>query len=230
MFAITIDAGSRTGVRVADRPELWYFLTPARVEINQTSRTNPAPPDGTATRSASVSVLPMVTGGDMMYVPKGAVRNVAAAGQPVKAVIVVAPGGREGTARGGALPTPAYDPKPTAPPSPKVLPATGARTYGPATIFLEPAVVKDAPYAASILTLAGGAAVPEHVHAHETELLFVLEGGGTMTIEGQQVAVTSSSVVQIPPNTKHAFTASSDVRAVQLYTPAGPEQRFKKKP
>jgi hypothetical protein len=35
-------------------------------------------------------------------------------------------------------------------------------------------------------------------------------------------------VVQIPPNTPHAFTASAAVRAVQVYTPAGPEQRFKK--
>jgi quercetin dioxygenase-like cupin family protein len=37
-----------------------------------------------------------------------------------------------------------------------------------------------------------------------------------------------TSVIQIPPNTKHAFAAgSSKVRGVQLYTPAGPEQRFK---
>ena len=54
----------------------------------------------------------------------------------------------------------------------------------------------------------------------------VLEGTGTMTSR-PDVAVTPTSVIQIPPNTKHAFTASADVRAVQIYTPAGPEQRFK---
>jgi hypothetical protein len=42
------------------------------------------------------------------------------------------------------------------------------------------------------------------------------------------VAVTPTSVIQIPPNTKHAFAATAAVRAVQVYTPAGPEQRFKK--
>jgi quercetin dioxygenase-like cupin family protein len=80
-----------------------------------------------------------------------------------------------------------------------------------------------------VLQLPKGASVPEHVHAKETEMLYVLAGAGTMTIAGTQVAVTPTSVIQIPPNTKHAFTASDDVRAVQLYTPAGPEQRFKKK-
>jgi quercetin dioxygenase-like cupin family protein len=41
--------------------------------------------------------------------------------------------------------------------------------------------------------------------------------------------VTPTSVIQIPPNTKHAFAATAAVRALQVYTPAGPEQRFKKK-
>jgi quercetin dioxygenase-like cupin family protein len=102
------------------------------------------------------------------------------------------------------------------------------RTYGVATIFLDKLIDKTTPLAASILELAAGATVAEHVHAAETELLYILDGSGTMTINGQAVAVTPTSVVQIPPNTKHAFTATSRVRAVQIYTPPGPEQRFKK--
>jgi len=50
-----------------------------------------------------------------------------------------------------------------------------------------------------------------------------------MTIAGTEVAVTPTSVIQIPPNTKHSFAAKEAVRALQIYTPAGPEQRFKKK-
>ena len=45
-----------------------------------------------------------------------------------------------------------------------------------------------------------------------------------------RVPVTATSVIQIPPSTKHAFVATAAVRAVQIYTPAGPEQRFKQKP
>ena len=79
-----------------------------------------------------------------------------------------------------------------------------------------------------MLQLPGGAKVPEHVHATETELLYVLAGSGTMTIAGTSLPVIATSVIQIPPNTKHAFVAAEAVRAVQIYTPAGPEQRFKR--
>ena len=61
----------------------------------------------------------------------------------------------------------------------------------------------------------------------ETELLYVLAGGGTLTVGGVDLPVTPTTVVQIPKQTKHAFTATSAVRAVQIYTPAGPEQQFK---
>jgi quercetin dioxygenase-like cupin family protein len=190
MFGVTLTAA--TGPRLADRAELWYFLKPGTV-------------DGKP-----------VAAGDMAYVPAKATRDIG----PTEAMVVVVPGGREGTARAGALPTPAADKAGGA----KLFPAAAAKTYGPATIFVETPEL-----AASILSLPKGATVPEHVHAKETEVLYVLAGAGTMTIAGTQVPVTSTSVIQIPPNTKHAFTASDDVRAVQVYTPSGPEQRFKKK-
>jgi quercetin dioxygenase-like cupin family protein len=208
MFEVAIAAGGSTGWRKAEKPEVWYFLGPARV-------TNPP-----STKAAYRDVA----AGDMMYVEAGEVRDVAAV-QDVHAVIVTAPGGREGSARAGALPTPNAQPGKKAV---RILPASGAKTYGPATIYLEPALAKGAPFAASVLKLPAGAKVPEHVHAQETEMLYILEGSGTMTIAGQQVAVTPTSVIQIPPNTKHAFAATAAVRAVQVYTPAGPEQRFKK--
>jgi len=189
MFGVKLTAA--TGPRLADRAELWYFLAPGSV-------------DGKP-----------VAAGDMALVPAKAVRDIG----PTEAVVVVVPGGREGAARAGALPTP-----PAAKGSgAKVFPASAAKTYGPATIFVETPQL-----AASILTLPKGTTVAEHVHAKETEVLYVLAGAGTMTIAGTQVPVTPTSVIQIPPNTKHAFTASEDVRSVQVYTPSGPEQRFKK--
>lgn len=211
MFELAIANGGTTGWRKAERAELWYFLGDARVSN----------PD--AVKGASRNVLP----GEMMFVPAGGVRSVSAAGSDLHAVIVVVPGMREGSARAGALPTPEA---PASKTLPRIVPAAAAKTYGPATIFVEPATVKGAPLSASLLALGAGANVAEHVHARETEMLYVLEGSGTMTIAGQAVAVTPTSVIQIPPNTKHAFTATANVRALQIYTPAGPEQRFKKKP
>jgi quercetin dioxygenase-like cupin family protein len=205
MFEIAIAAGGTTGNRIADRAEVWYFLGPATVGGKP------------------------VAAGDMMYVRKGGAREVTAPKGDVHAVLVVVPGGREGTARAGALPTPPVTQVRSALVGPQLLPASAAKTYGPATIFAETATIHDPTLAASILTLSANTSVPEHVHANETELLYVLAGSGTMTVNGVALAVSPTSVVQIPKATKHAFTASADLRAVQIYTPAGPEQRFKAK-
>ena len=56
------------------------------------------------------------------------------------------------------------------------------------TIYAEPATIGNSTLAASLLALPAGAKVPEHVHATQTELLYVLEGSGTMTIAGTEVA------------------------------------------
>jgi len=210
MFELAIAAGGNTELRLADRAELWYFL--AAGEVRFAGRAHP------------------VAAGDMMYVPKGAARDVAAPAGDLHAVIVMVPGGREGAARAGALPTRLVPEgaKPAA--LPIVLPATGAKTFGPATIFADAAVIRDKTLAASILTLPANGQVAEHVHANESELLYLLAGSGTMTVNGVALPVVPTSVVQIPRNTRHAFTATSEVRAVQIYTPGGPEQRFKTRP
>jgi len=217
MVEVALAAGGATGLRSAPRAELWYFLHPATVEGA-----------GPASRRA-------VAAGDMMYVPAGAARDVLAGSQgEVRAVVVMTPGGREGSARAGALRTPEAGTAKAGVAGPVHLPAAAARRYprpaGAVTIFAEPATIKEPLLAASVLELPKGAAIPEHVHATESELLYILAGSGTMTVKGVPLAVLPSSVVQIPPGARHAFTAAEDVRAVQIYTPAGPEQRFKAPP
>jgi quercetin dioxygenase-like cupin family protein len=171
----------------------------------------------------------VVAAGDMMYVGAGVARDVHATSADLHAVIVIVPGGREGSARAGALPTRELgDAKPSG--TPIFLPAAKAKNYGPATLIAEPALTKAPAVYGGIIDLAAGTTVAEHVHAKETELLYILAGAGTMTVGETKLAVTTTTVVQVPPNTKHSFTATAAVRAVQFYTPAGPEQRFKVKP
>jgi putative monooxygenase len=208
MLEVAIAAGGTTTERSPDRAELWYFLGPATV------------------RGMGAGKPTMVAAGDMMYMRKGGAREILATSGDVHAVLVMVPGGPEGSARAGALPTPPVGAVRSALAGPIVLPAAKAKTYGPSTIYLE----GDAPLSASVLSVAAGASVPEHVHAKETELLYILSGTGTMTVKGVAQAITPTSVVQIPANTKHAFTATTAVRALQIYTPAGPEQRFKGTP
>jgi len=210
MFELAIAQGGTTGVRRADRAELWYFLGDGEVSW---------PAGG---RHA-------VAAGDMLYVPRGGARAIAAPSGSLHAMLVMVPGGREGAARGGALPTPEL-PAGVHPATPVVLPASRARTYGPAMIYADAAVIPDRSLAASLLAVPAGGRVAEHVHASETEMLYLLAGAGTLTVNGTALPITATSVVQIPRNTRHGFVATSDVRAVQIYTPAGPEQRFKAHP
>jgi quercetin dioxygenase-like cupin family protein len=213
MFELAIAGGGTTGLRRAERAELWYFLAAGRI----------GSPGGGSQPVAS---------GDMMYVPRGGAREVSAPAGDLHAMVVMVPGGREGAARAGALPTPAQGAV-TAGPRPKppvILPASAAKPHGPAMRYADAAQIPDRTLAASVLTLPAGAEVAEHVHAGEAELLYVLAGGGTLTVHGVALPVTPTSVVQIPRNTRHAFVATSEVRAVQIYTPAGPEQRFKAHP
>ena len=209
MFELAIAAGASTGLRRADRAELWYFLGAGQVGFAGARRA--------------------VASGDMMYAPKGAAREVAAATEDLHAVVVVVPGGREGAARGGALPTPeatgaaAGAAAGAAGPVPVILPAAGAKSFGPATIH-------DKTLAASLIALPANTKVAEHMHANETELWYMLAGAGTLTVNGVDLPIAPTSVVQIPKNAKHAFVVTTDCRALQIFTPAGPEQRFKARP
>ena len=69
--------------------------------------------------------------------------------------------------------------------------------------------------------------MPEHIHAKETELLYCTSGEGVLMVNGATLVLNDSSVVQIPPNTKHSAIGKATMRALQIYAPAGPEQRFK---
>ncbi|HMG20372.1 MAG TPA: cupin domain-containing protein, partial [Kofleriaceae bacterium] len=214
MFELAIAAGGTTGLRRADRAELWYFLAAGQV-------------------GSPAGARRAVAAGDMMYVPRGGAREVAAGAGDLHAMIAVAPGGREGAARGGALPTPelgAGGGSGARPRPPVVLPAAAARTQGSAAIYAGAAEVPDGSFAAAILALPAGAQLAEHRHAGQTELLYVLSGGGTLTVDGVPLPVTPSSVVQIPNNTRHALVVTSEVRAVQILTPADPAPRSKAHP
>jgi quercetin dioxygenase-like cupin family protein len=207
MLGVTLAAGATTGMRAADRDQLWYVTA------------NDATVNGT-----------VVSPGDMMFVPKGGTFEVAAKAGELHAVVVLVPGGKEGVARAGALPN--RDAAGQKAGGAIVLRARDAKSFcfdhsrasdcAGVTIVAEPTTIRASSLAASHLH-AGD--VPPHVHANETEMLYMESGGGTLVVAGTSLAVTESSVIQIPPGTQHAFTGT--LNALQIYTPAGPEQRFK---
>lgn len=210
MFEVGVEAGGSTGMRRADRAELWWFQSWK-------------PGDDVAIEVGKEQLA----AGDMLYVPAGAARDIRVTRGTLRAVVVMAPGGREGAGRSGALPTPEGTGKP-----PVVLRAKDMKATGIATIFLDSTSSLKPPFAASIIHFAADAKVPPHVHAHETELLYTFAATdgpvGTLTVAGVAQEVTSHAVVQIPPNTEHSYAGAAESFALQIYTPGGPEQRFKK--
>jgi mannose-6-phosphate isomerase-like protein (cupin superfamily) len=78
--------------------------------------------------------------------------------------------------------------------------------------------------------LAGTAPVSEHAHDKSWEVLCAVEAAGTFTLAGQPQRVGPRTCVYVPPGTKHSWQPDpgSTLSAVQLYSPPGPEQRFKK--
>lgn len=83
----------------------------------------------------------------------------------------------------------------------------------------------------TLLLMSKNAPVDTHVHATEWELLAIVDGDGELTRkEGGNVKTTSGTLVAIPPGVSHGYrpAGTTPTLAVQMYSPSGPEQRFKK--
>ncbi|MBX3228185.1 MAG: cupin domain-containing protein [Labilithrix sp.] len=76
--------------------------------------------------------------------------------------------------------------------------------------------------------LEGTAAVGEHRHETSAEILVAIEAAGTFTIDGKASRLGPRQIVTVPKDTPHAWTPDpgTNLVAVQLYAPPGPERRF----
>lgn len=88
---------------------------------------------------------------------------------------------------------------------------------------------------ASLSLLVGSktTAVPTHAHPQSDEILAAIDASGTLHLgdEGpvrEARQIRSGSITLVPKGMPHAWQpdGTSPLIAVQLYTPAGPEQRF----
>lgn len=98
---------------------------------------------------------------------------------------------------------------------------------GSAAIFFSAAA--GAPEASlALLSLQPGARVPEHVHEKSVELLYILEGEVEMSVAGEGFRAGAGTALRVPVNTRHgaAVVGKVPLKALQVYGPAGPEQRF----
>ncbi|MET1075432.1 MAG: cupin domain-containing protein [Umezawaea sp.] len=70
-----------------------------------------------------------------------------------------------------------------------------------------------------------GLVAPPHVHEHEEEAFFVLEGDFVFTVGHEEVQAGPGSYVYLPPGIRHGFRVESEVgRLYNTLTPGGFER------
>jgi mannose-6-phosphate isomerase-like protein (cupin superfamily) len=99
---------------------------------------------------------------------------------------------------------------------------------GSARILLEEKNTDSATFSLTVLEFPPGTELPRHAHTGASELLYVLSGGGKLTVGSETMPFGSDTALYIPPEQPHAAKiGAGGMSAVQIYAPAGPEQRFR---
>jgi len=75
-----------------------------------------------------------------------------------------------------------------------------------------------------------GAIVPQHSHEVSDEYITFEKGEGEITIGSDTYFVKDGDSFYIPKGTQHSYVnrGTKEAKFYQVYSPAGPEQRFKK--
>jgi quercetin dioxygenase-like cupin family protein len=79
-----------------------------------------------------------------------------------------------------------------------------------------------------VLEADPGAQIPRHVHPTSAELLYVVSGTGIVTVGVEPIPFGPDTAIHIPEGQPHIVNITGPDKAImiQLYAPAGPEQRF----
>lgn len=172
--------------------------------------------------------------GDAVFVAPGVMHGLEAHGdEPMTVVEIHAPAGAE---RHRASETPVVRPTAKLRGAAPIVRATARATSyaiaggkGKAVILFDAGTAVDDAASLVAMTLDPGVAIPTHRHDTSTEVLYIFEGKGVMTVAGQAIPVGAGDAIQVPTGIEHSFTADAagPVKALQSYVPGGPEQRFK---
>jgi quercetin dioxygenase-like cupin family protein len=95
--------------------------------------------------------------------------------------------------------------------------------------LLEPAKTGNKALYVGILEAEPGAEVPRNTHPGSAEILYVVSGGGDVTIGSEKITFGAEEALHIPDGQPHAakFTGPEKTIMVQVFAPAGPEERYR---
>ena len=107
------------------------------------------------------------------------------------------------------------------------LPLFGGK--GKATPLLDVAHSGDRAVYLGKLEAEPGVQVPRHSHPGAEEIIFVAAGAGEVTVGSEKFPFEAPEALYIPAGQPHSvkFTGTDKAEMVQIYAPAGPEDRYK---
>ena len=78
-----------------------------------------------------------------------------------------------------------------------------------------------------LLSIAPGAKVPKHKDSTE-EMLYFIQGGGTVTIDGADYAVSQNDAIYMPANAEVSFQNHPQNQSIvlQVFAGMGPEAKY----
>lgn len=180
--------------------------------------------------------------GMAVYIPGGMPHAIENMGRSAAAVLLdlFVPPGPERVYRdpkdpaGRAAFVVIHESKPANPPGDKLvvgstrteaaLPLFGGRAK--AIPMLAPAETGDKGFYLGKLEAEPGVQVPRHQHAGD-EIIFVLSGAGELTVGSEKIPFGAEEALFLPGGQPHAVKFTEKTDMVQIYAPAGPEDRYK---
>ena len=63
--------------------------------------------------------------------------------------------------------------------------------------------------------------VPLHIHKYHTEIIYILDGTGDMTLDDKVVKINKGDYIRVPENTKHGVKVTSEnpLKVLSVQTP-----------
>jgi quercetin dioxygenase-like cupin family protein len=127
------------------------------------------------------------------------------------------------------------DPRVKAPEGVKPVMATWERPAAPggqgksrAHVLLDEKTTGSPAMSLSVLELGPGVALPRHSHPGASELLYVIEGGGKLTVGAESTPFGPATALYLPPDQAHDLKVSGGTPTVllQVFSPGGSEQQL----
>jgi quercetin dioxygenase-like cupin family protein len=95
--------------------------------------------------------------------------------------------------------------------------------------LFDPAIIGSNVVSASVVEFSPGTELPRHSHDGSAEIVYILSGSGEVQIGSEKIAFGADQVFHIPEGQPHGarFTGAEKTEALQIFAPAGPEQKYK---